>query len=933
MIPLDATRPWFLLSLLALLPVALLARSTLTRLGPLRAVLSTSSRLLAVAALALALAGLRFVTTSDQLAVLFVLDRSRSLSQEDAAASLDWVARAAAGAGPRETVGLVVFGREASVEASPGPGLEVDKIHSVIAADGTDIARALRLASAAFPEGAGRRIVLVTDGNENAGDAVTEALAARARGTEVLVLPAGRAAAAEVRIDRVLAPSRVMPGEPYEVTAVVTSTHDTEAVFRLVRSRVPLDPVRRVLRAGTWPVTFAMKAGEEDAGGALDFEIFLQAPDAADTWRENNTGRAHVRVQGESRVLLVSGRTEEEEALVACLRDAGIEVELRTIAGCPAGLAAMDAFDAILLCDVPSRAVTPAQQEALRQYVHDLGGGLVMIGASRSFGGGAWQRTPVEAALPVDMDIRQARHAASLAVCIVIDSSGSMAAKTADGRTKLELAGEAAAEVVRVLGASDEIAVATVDTRTTWVQGLDQIESREAVESRVRSLRQGGGGIYCATGLRDALAELAKATAQMRHVILFADAADAEEHEGCDKLIEGALREGITLSVVAIGRETDKDARWLKDIADLGGGRFYITNDALELPRIFSEETVVAARSVVIEEEFLAVFAKPGQMIEGVDWDASPSLFGYVGSISKPAAEVLLETDRGDPLLAKWHYGLGRSAAFTSDARGRWAKEWIPWPGYRTLWPQVVRWVLRRADSSAFTIGTALSGGRATLTIDAVSAEGRFRDFLKLRIFAAGPAGSAEVPVRQTGPGRYEAAFDSGATGSWFVTVAEEDAGGWAARASVPLLIPYPAEYRTDGPNLPLLRRIAELGGGRVIAPEDAAGLFRHTAAPVRRLHEIWRILLGIAVAALLVDVLARRFAIPARRRIAASPAAPAGPAIDRLRGAKAQAVRPLAPLAVPPPPVAAPPSPPPPPPDSSGYLDRLREAKKRARR
>ena len=941
MIPFDLTRPWLLLSLAALVPAAWLARTTLVRLSAPRSVVSTASRFAALAALALALAGLRFVRVSDELSVIFVLDRSRSIPADEAQRGLDWVRETAKLAGPRESVGLVVFGREASVEVSPGPAIELDKVHSVVSPEGTDVARALRLAAAACPEGAQKRIVLLTDANENAGDAATEALAARGRGAEVWTIPLGRESRAEVRIDRVLAPSRVSPKEPYEVTAIVTSTADTTGTFRILKNRVPMEPVQRPLKKGTWPVTFTGRAEEGEAGAALDFEVYLAVPEGADTWRENNTGRAHTRVQGPSRILYVEGKDGESDALAGCLRDAGLDVEVRGPAGFPLSLAEMDAYDAILLCDVHSRQLSKNQQAAIRQYVHDLGGGFAMVGGDASFGAGVYQRTPVEEALPVNMDVRQLKHMASLAIAVVIDSSGSMSATVRDGRTKLELAGEAAVEVVRVMNENDEIAVGTVDTKPHWIVEMSRIADRREIEKQVLSLPPGGGGIYCATALSTGLDQMEKAEAQMRHIILFADSSDAEEHEGMEALISRAGGEGITLSIVAIGTERDKDADWLRQMAELGGGRFYITDDALELPRIFSEETVAAARSVVVEEEFAPKLVRPGQMLEGADWDKAPSLLGYIATVAKDTAEVHLEALGGDPLLAKWHYGLGRSLAFTSDAKPRWAKNWLAWPGYRALWPQAVRWMVRRADASAFSVATSLSGGTAHLSVDAVASTGRFRDFLKLRAFVAGPGGlSAEFPLRQSGPGRYEADIPAGDTGSWFVTIAEEEGGAWAPRSGVSILIPYPAEYRTSAPNTVLLKQIAELTGGRSVPLGPIAELFQHTAAPARIPRELWRLLIGIALAALFADVLARRLGIPDswRRRKKPAAAAPGpDPVLGRLADVKAHALpsRPAisAPGAAPAPAAPAAPRAPAPPVDEGSYLDRLRAAKKRAQK
>ena len=54
------------------------------------------------------------------------------------------------------------------------------------------------------------------------------------------------------------------------------------------------------------------------------------------------------------------------------------------------------------------------------------------------------------------------------------------------------------------------------------------------------------------------------------------------------------LASRITVSVVALGTEQDKDTAFLRQLATQGGGRFYLTADAATLPRLFTIETMRA---------------------------------------------------------------------------------------------------------------------------------------------------------------------------------------------------------------------------------------------------------------------------------------------------------------------------------------------------
>ncbi len=50
--------------------------------------------------------------------------------------------------------------------------------------------------------------------------------------------------------------------------------------------------------------------------------------------------------------------------------------------------------------------------------------------------------------------------------------------------------------------------------------------------------------------------------------------------------------EGATVSVIGLGTAGDSDARFLEDVAALGGGRMFFNADAAQLPAIFAQETV-----------------------------------------------------------------------------------------------------------------------------------------------------------------------------------------------------------------------------------------------------------------------------------------------------------------------------------------------------
>jgi Mg-chelatase subunit ChlD len=582
-----------------------------------------------------------------------------------------------------------------------------------------------------------------------------------------------------------------------------------------------------------------------------------------------------------------------------------------------------------------------------------------MIGGDKSFGMGGWWHTAVEEALPVSMDVKMRKMRASLALVIAIDQSGSMSMTVPGGETKLSLANEAGCRVVEMLDERDKVGIVYVDTAPKWAVKIQPAtpDAKKSMYGDIRSNRGGGGGIYVFTALEAAYAALDKVEAAIKHVILFSDASDSEQPEGCVERATVERRKGRTLTVIGMGQETDVDGDFLKRLARAGDGRIVFVEDVRKLPSIFTSETLTASKTALVEADFVPAVTGPATFLQGIDWSAAPKLHGYVTTTPKNRAEVVLEGTENDPLLAKWQFGLGRSLAFTSDATARWAKDWIGWDGYKRLWPQAVRWVSRRRAPTDYRVASHFEQGRGKVTLDAFDAKGEPVNFLELKAHVSGPDGKpAAARLVQRGSGRYEADFSADTSGGYFVTIADKDG---AIVGQVGTAISYSPEYRApDSRSTVVEEMLRATGGRRLVHP---LGLFEHVGKPARSPQEIWPWLLSLALALLLVDVACRRIAFPelagalwsrllSRKQHAAEP--PASPTMERLKQVKKEALAPTEAAAVEriiaqaesaPPPVepsaaATPPAPPPdaaPPPPAEpagGYMQRLLDAKKKAK-
>lgn len=853
--------PWLLLAAAPLLALVLYRLRRLPRehAGPRRRVVQ-ALMLLGVALAGAALAGLEWGTRLDRLAVIFVLDRSRSVeraSDPGAARALEAIADVTREMRSDDVAGLVVFGAEAATEALPGPSPTLGPLRAVIARDATDIGAGLRRALADLPADYAARLVLVSDGVETRGDALAAAQAAAGRGVPIDVLPLERAPSAELAIRALRVPERADPGEPLELRIVTRATAEAEVDLTVQRDGVPIATTRTRLRPGEDLLTLRDVA---EAPGVHRYDVIVEPVRAEDdAARENNQAAGYVRVSGGARALVLAGEPEQAEALAGALRRAGLEVSLRSRTDAPVDLGGFAGFDLVVLSDLEARALTPEALTALRSYVRDLGGGLLMLGVRDAFGLGGYAYTPVEDALPATFDLRKRRDRASLGMVIAIDNSGSMGAEVSPGTNKLDLANEGAARSILLLSPTDRAGVMHVDTSVTWTVPMAAVESPERMAAVVRRAEVGGGGILVDLTLEAAYARLRGERTQLKHLLLFSDGSDSEEMNQARSLVGAAARDRITTSIVSMGNGSDTPE--LERLARIGGGRFYIVEDMRELPRIFTRETIEASRSAIAEKPFRATVAGESAVVRGIDFEASPLLAGYVLMNQRPSAQRLLAAADDDPLLLVWQYGVGRSATFATDAGAQLARSWLAWPGYTALFGQLGRDLARAPERRDADVRVSVEGGVGRVVVEAVDDRGGYRNYLDLRAVVAAPGGEAQpLMLAQTGAGRYEATFDAEAPGAYLVTVREEGRGLVGSASAVR---PAGEELRGEGTDGAKLAQIAAQSGGRVLT--ELRGTFARRPPPVYAHAPLWRPLVLAALLSLLASVALRRLVLPPR--------------------------------------------------------------------
>lgn len=827
--------------------------------GPVRVLLSDALAAITVLALGLAVAGVEVARPLDRLTVIVALDRSRSMELVPSAEARFDAELALAEQGMREGDRLVTvaFGADAMTEEpARARGVARSPQRAPIAVDGTDLEAAIRRALAEVPPDAAARLVLLSDGVATRGDALSAASAALGAEVPVDVVPLEQRAVADVRLVDLRAPARASEGETLELSLVTRSTEATDVEVRVSRDGRLVSRAKAHIDAGEDVLRIREEA--KDAGlHRYDVELTALRPGVDETG-EDNAASALVRVRGPSTALLVDGDGGPTFAAKALLA-AGFRVTEGTAGALPQDLAELAAFDLVVLGDVRASALVPEQLERLASYVRELGGGLLLLGGDRSFGPGGYARTPIEEISPVSFDLKRDRRRASLAEVIAIDISGSMAA-SAGGHTKLELANEAAARSASLLSDGDHLGVVHVDTVPRWSAPLAPLVDRAATERAIRAVGPGGGGIYVDVALDAAYAALAPQKVSLKHVLLFADGSDAEQMAGCRERVARAHAMGITTSVVALGQGGDVPE--LEALSRKGEGRFYLVEDATRLPAVFTEETVLATRSALVEEPFRATRGAPSPVTEGLALGSAPALGGYVVTIAKPRATVLLGAPEGDPLLATWAAGLGHVGAFTSDLDDRWGAAWLGFPGASRLVAQLGRDLARKADDPRVRLDVDAAAGELSVRATLVGEDGRGLAFRRLAAHVLGPGSFDRTqPLQPVGAGTYASELDLSRAGAYVVLLRDEGSGELLATSGA--VLGAGDERRPTGSDRATLTRIAELSKGAV--RDTLAGLFDERLARRVAHDDVTWALVWLSAASLLFTVTARRFALPER--------------------------------------------------------------------
>ncbi len=837
--------PWLLL---LLLPVAALMWFTIgktARLVRWRRITIVLLRSLVFLIIIMLISGFTIQRVSNKTTTLFLIDSSDSVSDKEQAAS--FVREAIKYVGRNDEAGIINFGGDSGIELLPDKNPVFDKVQTKINSSFTNLENALVTAQSIMPWDHMKRVVILTDGRENTGDALTQVRQMKARGYSIDVYPISSGLKEEVQLQELNVPKSVNLNEQFEIAVNIKSNIKTRAVLQLYSDRTLTAQKEVELNTGDNRFAFLDTAKK---GGMVTYRVEVLAD--SDTFFQNNSLSAYTYVEDVPEIMIVSESEEACRVLTDILKES-MRLTVVKPEQAPKELSELLKYDAFILVNVSADSLDNAFLDNLKTAVSHQGKGLLVTGGENSYGPGGYYKTALEEILPVNMDIKPKEEEPNLALILVIDKSGSMSGGDF-GISKMELAKEAAIRSTEVLDKDDTIGVIAFDDAFKWVVKPQQLDNLQQIQDAIGTIRS-GGGTQILPPLEEAYNTIKDLDAGLKHIILLTDG--QAERRGYESIIEGLRENGITLSTVAVGRGAD--FLLLKALAYGGNGRYYETDEFTDIPKIFAKEVFLAGKKYLTNRTFIPELAGISDILKGIE--AVPQLDGYVTTTAKKTANIVLKSDEGDPILACWQYGLGRTVAWTPDVQGIWTYDWMNWEDSPKFWNNVVSWIVQQNMSEGYEIEIDIEGNNGTITVKAE--DDAFMTASDAQGTLVAPDGTKrEIKLFPDAPGEYKGTFTGLENGVYIADIILSDGEGQRKQISTGLIMPYSPEYDLLSKdesynNNVLIQKIAYEGGGRIL--NDPSQVFESQLPPVTGKIDLTYVLIIIVLILFMLDVVIRR--------------------------------------------------------------------------
>ena len=496
-------------------------------------------------------------------------------------------------------------------------------------------------------------------------------------------------------------------------------------------------------------------------------------------------------------------------------------------------------YQLLVLNNLDLEGLPASRKDEIEKFVKEGGGLLVIAGERNIYNDTKTAEDALDRTMPAKL--APPRSPEGTAVVLIIDKSSSM-----EGR-KIELARLAAIGVVDNLRPVDQVGVLIFDNSFQWAVPMRRAEDKALIKRLISGIVP-DGGTQIAPALTEAYRRVLPSRATFKHIVLLTDGI-SEEGDSLDLSKEAAARH-VTISTVGLGQDVNR--AYLEKVATVANGKSYFLNEPAGLEQILLKDVMEHTGSTAVEKTLRPIVGKNAEILDGVGIDSAPALKGYVKFIAKPTSDTILKVDQKDPLLVRWQYGLGRAVVFTSDAKSRWAADWVTWKGFDRLWTNIFRDLFPHAEVGEAKVEYDSASG--DLVVNYQLGRDVAQPPKAPNIFALGPGGFQHpMPITELADKSYRGRIHIGQQQGLFRIRPLEESRAF----------PEVGYYRQEqelldyGSNKFLLRSISEFTGGRFNpAPSQVFESGRRSEASTLRL---WPGLLALALALNLAELIMRK--------------------------------------------------------------------------